>query len=301
MQILVRIVWLFRFVFMMSNWLQWYLMAPLQYLVPKAKTDWPYKYFLWATPLRVAYWVLVYIYSTPLRFINALYFDIILYWVVVMRDGTGDLFYPKLGRYRTLRGFKYLLYWLLLLPVRCVQIIFKYFGAFAQGVVMLVFDTIIPTITLYHGTTFEHSATKIAQTGVWYVGGGNFAGTGVYFGLSQKVATHYAQSAARASGGTPAVVVARVTMLFPRTVITLPAKLRIKVGRDGENLSRSIRFPWSVLVHWRTDGKWYEFCLVQPGKMGRFIKTWRVRPICVLKNGVPTRVWGGMSSITSNL
>ena len=70
--------------------------------------------------------------------------------------------------------------------------------------------------TMYHGTSFDEAATKISQSGKWYVGSGNYVGTGIYFGIAESTAKHYAPS-----GKDRGIIMSRVTLIFCKTVSTM--------------------------------------------------------------------------------
>jgi hypothetical protein len=152
-------------------------------------------------------------------------------------------------------------------------------------------DVVFPTYTMYHGTSFKGIATNIAQEGRWYVGGGDYAGSGIYFGFFRKTAEHYAQ------GKDSALICARVTVFPCRNSATLPRRLRKKIGNDGAGISSGLPFPFRSIEHWRDHSyaQWFEYCLVQPKMAGKYVRTWRARPICVLKDDFPKRIWGGLS------
>jgi hypothetical protein len=202
----------------------------------------------------------------------------------------------------------YALRWILLFPWRLVKLSWQCAIVLVQGFIMTGFDVFWPTFTLFHGTPFDYNASSIASSGMWFVGEGNYAGTGVYFSIMQKVAEHYANSLISEVGnryvrrniGTPAVIVARTTLLPCRSIGTLPRKLRGMVGVNGDIISQNVKFPWASLLHWRDDKKWYEFCLLHSQK-GEFINTWRIRPLCVLKNNSASIVQGGLAVWPGNL
>ena len=72
---------------------------------------------------------------------------------------------------------------------------------FIESGIWTVVDTFIPTLTLFHGTdtTASESITQSRgrvgnnswRTEVWNVGGGNFAGNGIYFAPARSTALHY--------------------------------------------------------------------------------------------------------------
>jgi hypothetical protein len=228
---------------------------------------------------------------TPIRVINALYFNIILFWSIVFCDSIMELIHPRLGVCRRYKGIRYLWHWLLNFPERLFNIFRRNGLALVEGILMTGVDTVFPTYTMYHGTSFKGIGTNIAQAGRWYVGSGDYAGSGIYFGFYRKTAEHYAK------GEDHALIVSRVTLFPCRNSATLPYKLRKKIGSDGTGISSKLPFPWKSIEHWRDHeyAQWFEYCLVQREKAGQYIRTWRARPVCVLKHNFPKRIWGGLS------
>jgi hypothetical protein len=287
--VLRNIVWMSRYPFLLLNWIQWILYNPLRDTWTNhlnSKSAWMYA-FLRITLIAPIWWLSVHVLLTPLRLINAIYFNIILYWSIVFCDSLSELFQPRLKYGRT-RGIQA---WLRYFPVRLYNVFKRNGAALFEGILMTGVDTVLPTFTMYHGTSFKGIATNIAQEGRWYVGGGDYAGCGIYFGFFRKTAEHYAQ------GDDRALICARVTIFPCRNSATLPRRLRKKIGSDGTGISKGLPFPYKSIEHWRNHSyaQWFEYCLVQPGLAGNYVRTWRARPICVLKNGLPKRIWGGLS------
>jgi len=295
--LLEKVIWLFNPLFFFFNRLQWFLYSPLRF--KNLNSKWPrriYKFFLFI-PVIPVWWLTIHILLTPIRLINAVYFDILLSWTLIMKDGLLEFFHPQLGSYRRQKGFVYLLHWIFAFPWRLVVLLYKNGLAILEGIVMAGFDTVWPTLTMYHGTSFERVATDIAQKGRWYVGSGDFAGSGIYFGMERRVAEHYASSTVT-SESSKAIVISRVTLSSYKSAATLPDALKQHFGGGGgEKISKGLKFPYASIEHWRDDkwARWFEYCIVQPGKSGEFVTTWRARPIAVLKEGKPTRIWGGRS------
>ncbi len=277
-----KLVWEIRHPFLWTNRLQWLLQDPLRHWQRDPRSEWPRRLFLILFPVQALYQVVAHVVLSPLRLANALYFDLLLFWSVSLRDNIADLARPH---YRE-TGFQYALRWTLYLPWRLVQFCLRSPGAILQGTAMAGFDLLWPTLTLFHGTGREEART-IARTGEWYAGTGNYVGTGLYFGLRPDIAQHYARMKRD-----PLVIIARVTLAPCRPVATLPEDLRRQIGRDGDAISRGLKSPWVSLEHWRTDRRWYEFCLMQPSQYDP-TKPWRVRPICTVGKTGPERLIGG--------
>ncbi len=292
MYILRDVVWLIRYPFLFLNWIMWILYNPLRDAWIDPQNSIPSLVFrlLLYSGIAPLYWLIVHLAFTPLRLLNALYFDIVLYWTVVFCDSISELIHPRLNYGDPSQGY-YLYRWFRYFPYRLYKIFRRNGGALLEGILMTGVDVVLPTYTMYHGTSFKGIATNIAQAGRWYVGGGDYAGCGIYFGFYRHTAEHYAK------GADNALIVARVCIFPCRNSATLPGRIRRKIGSDGEGISRGLPFPFCSIEHWRNHSyaEWFEYCLVQPGKAGKYIRTWRARPLCVLKNGIPKRIWGGLS------
>lgn len=280
-----RFTWALRKPFLASNRLQWLLTFPLRRLLQDARSNWPRRIYLAAFPLILVYSLLIYILLLPVRVVNAVYFDLALFWSVSLRDGLADLLLPGY-RYQDTR--ERIHKWITRFPSRLWRFFARYARVIFQGVAMTVFDLVWPTLTLFHGTG-RSAAEKIARTGRWHAGGGDYAGTGIYFGLVPQIAEHYARH-----NSDPIVIVARVNLTPCRPIATLPSELRRMIGGSrGDAISRGLGSPWVSLEHWREDGQWYEFCLVQRSKF-RLVAPWRIRPICIAGPAYPERVPGGL-------
>lgn len=285
-----KFVWSLKRPFLYTNRLQWLLLSPFRTWLRDPNSPWPRRWYLGAAPLFALYSCLAYFFLLPLRFFNAFYFDILLFWSVCLRDGLLALAFPYYsGRTRIQKATL----WIYYLPQRLVRFMGKYILVLLQGLAMMCFDVLWPTLTLFHGTD-KTKAEKIATTGEWLAGAGDYAGTGIYFGLEQEVAQHYIRSKADAL-----IVVARVTLTPCRSISNLPERVRAQIGRDGDAISRSISFPWVSLEHWRKDMQWYEFCFVQKTKYN-LVSPWRIRPICVVGKEAPERLVRGITSWPKN-
>ena len=281
-----QLAWAVRHPFLIANWLQWLLSDPLRHVLRDRSADWPRRLWLALAPIEIVYWVAAYVALAPLRLLNAIYFDMVLFWSVTLRDSLMDLVAPA---YRRHSRWAYARAWVRWLPQRLLRVLQKLPLALGQGILTTCFDLLWPTLTLFHGTS-ERAAIAIARSNAWRAGGGDYAGTGIYFGLWPRVAQHYARHSDRAP-----YLLSRVTLEPCRAVATLPRDLRKRVGRwAGDAISQGVRSPWVSLEHWRADRGWYEFCVLQPRKHS-LEKPWRVRPICLISGKTAERVPRGLA------
>lgn len=238
-------------------------------------------------PARLVAAVLLHGCALPLRLLNAIYYDLWVLNLAVLRDALGELLLPKRGTARRLRGSAYLFHWMTTFPRRLLTNLGLVSWGLLDGVSMLFVDVVCPTLTMYHGTSFS-SAVNITQPGTWVVGSGNFAGTGVYFSMQRSVAEHYA------SGGV--VICARVTLGHNYPLSCAPRSIRDAVGRDGDQItSWGLEHHITSIEHWRDDnGGWWEYCLLRR-RHASHEKMWRIRPLYIARVGrrFPERVWGG--------
>jgi len=297
------LIWKVSPLFFLINWIMWVAYNPLRFIWKNTESNFAYRssFFLAITLITPFYWFFIHALLTPLRIINAIYFDVFLYWSVMIRDNLEELFKPKLGSYQEQTGKTYLFHWLYALPYRFIRFILSSLFTISDSFLMVGVSIVFPTLTMYHGTKFQGALTNIAQKGEWKVGKGNFVGSGVYFGITKKVASHYADKHDKG------IIVARITPTFTKTASTLSPKLRNYIGgfgADGDKLSQKMPFLFYTIEHWRNDfGGWWEYCITQSQGVGATIKTWRIRPVILLREGEkgynePHRLWGGMYHYT---
>ena len=277
---LPNIIWRLRHPFIVLNRVQWFLHFPMRAIFKNVDVAWT-GYLFWITfPLLLIYWIIAHVTLTPIRLINALYFDVFLFLSVSLRDGAVSL--VRIDKDNVIT-------YIISLPHKIFVFLLKNSYKFLQSILMVCFDLIWPTFTMYHGTDRDVAA-EIARKGEWLAGRGDWFGTGIYFGVSQKVARHYA----RHYPGTP-YVLARVVLFPCRPVSTLPRDLRVKIGkRKGDEISQGVKFPWASLEYWRDSHKWYEYCIMYTEKHQKKVP-WRVRPICIITDDRPDEVPGGVS------
>lgn len=293
-KLLKKFIWFFRKAFLFLDRIQWILYNPLRFFFKgsqqRVESGVPRGVF---TTLSFAlivpiYWVTMHILLTPLRVISSLYFDVFLYLYIMLDDSISDVYNPKLDGLRYKKGVSYIFKWVSGFPWRLLKFIAKNFTVICDSFLMVGISFVFPTLTMYHGTSYYKSATKIAQGGKWFVGNGDYAGSGIYFGIEKRVADIYTPS-----GPDSGTIIVRVTTSFTRNQATLPKKYRSLVGKDGERLSKNIGFFFHTIEHWRPDTNGWEYCIVQPNKSNQYVNSWRIRPVALLKNNELCRLWGG--------
>jgi len=303
--ILRRALWLFSGIFFLIDEFMWFLYNPLRPLMRNKEGKMNrVGFFLFSMLLVKPLWQLsVWILTTPLRFVTALYFDVLMYLFVMLSDSVDELFHPKLGKMRHRKGLDYWWRWLIGFPIRLVWLLWKNSLAILDSFLMFFVSLVWPTFTMYHGTPRD-AAFDISQKGRWLVGGGNWGGSGVYFGRSVKIARHYAGSRS-SSVADQRIIIARVSFSMLRNCATLLQSKRQHVGKMGQggvDLAKSIKFPFYATELWRDGTKWWEYCILFGNKPGEFVTSWRIRAIGFVQlkgqsnaTGTLERLWGGKS------
>lgn len=244
----------------------------------------------------------LYIISAPLRLFNAFYYNIIIHATFETFNYWEELFDPRDRK----PGAKGVMLWTLELPRRfVVYICFHWPITIVESILFTAIDTIWPALTLYHGTSFD-AAEKIvsdpernfrqretSSEGLWMVGGGNYAGDGIYFAPAYSTAKHYAQG----RGSDCVIIVARVTL---GKVLNLGLADRWLFNQCGSPKatgvsSYGLKHGYTTGEWWRPDKKWWEYCLYDYGN--RYNYTWRIRPLYLERphDHSHQRVHGGMS------
>jgi len=288
--ILKEAIYIFNPIFFLLNRIQWILYNPLRIFWKNPNSGFAHKSFnfLFYTGIIPIYWIAIHILATPLRLINAIYFNILLSWSINIYDSLAEVINPKLGKMRHKKGLNYLFSWIIGFPFRLLNMLFKNIFLFIEPIVMTGVDVVFPTYTMYHGTSHGQVSADITQKGRWLVGNGNYVGTGIYFGMSKRVAEHYADA-------DNTIILVRVTLMFNRPISTTAYDVRSKIGLGwgGDEISRKFPKFWSSVEHWRVDGGWFEYCILQPvSKKGSLVTTWRARPLALVQGNKPIRIWG---------
>lgn len=289
--LMYRAYWLLCIPFYILNWLQRYLSKPWR-LFYKSNSGKDQK----NAELRDTYeWVKVplYIILTPLRFVNAVYFNLIVHCSFEMYNYAIEIFLPSNNK----EGGNDFSLLILLIPWRILKYVVWHGGlTIIESAIWTVVDTFVPALTLFHGTN-ENASTTITNagrngyscnlTGIWNVGGGNYAGNGIYFAPARSTALHYACGS---------LIVCRVSL---GNVLDLGLALwhvyrqcgyPNALGATKWGLQKGyVTGEW-----WRKDTGWWEYCMYD--WQNRYNYSWRIRPLHVLNlnDKCMQRIPGGM-------
>ncbi|MBQ9603084.1 MAG: hypothetical protein IJR42_04675 [Paludibacteraceae bacterium] len=240
-----------------------------------------------------------YIALTPLRFINAVYYNIVIYNLYAWSNYVIEVLLPS----DDAEGASDFADWIIYLPKR----IGKYWlwhGVLTtiESVVWTILDTIFPAVTLYHGTALEYADNMLCDphrndhrhrnrgwlTGIWNVGGGNYAGDGIYFGIFRKTLRNYEQGSAIATRVTMGKTID--TVLMPDYVYSQAGYPNAKAVSNWGLNNGYVCGEW-----WRSDRgtNWWEICMYD--RQNRYNDSWRIRPIYAIhsNSGIMQRIPGG--------
>lgn len=270
--------------FRVLNWLQGFAHKPWKFLMkfpPSSGLE------LWSA-LDLIFRVPLYILFTPLRLVNAIAFNLVLRPLYEFWNYLAEVFVPS-DYYEGGMGFGK---WLQYLPLRILKYpIYHGVLTLMECAFFTVFDTIFPTVTMYHGTSADAASTIVQcpsrtpssraiatrKHGVWNVGGGNYAGDGIYFAPRTSTAMHYARSNAH-----PVVIICRVTFGSILPLSLSPSYVYASAGNPNAHAvtSYGLKYGYKAIEWWRADRKWWEYCLLD--WQNKYNESWRIRPIFVL-------------------
>ncbi len=171
-----------------------------------------------------------------------------------------------------------------------------------ESVVWTVIDTFVPAVTLFHGTELEFADNMLCDpsrnnyrsstigwlTGISNVGGGNYAGDGIYFGLFRNTLRNYARGSAIATRVTMGKTID--TVLMPDSVYKTAGFPNAKAVSNWGLNNGYVCGEW-----WRSDRatNWWEICMYD--RQNRYNESWRIRPIYAIhsNSGIMQRIPGG--------
>lgn len=275
------------FPFWLLNRIQLILMEPWRYLtkdyvslsIREAVFDWLY-------PIEIVLYILI----TPLRFINAVYYNIFVYGITELYDLILEVVYPS----SYFEGKGEFGAWLFYLPKRLIKYpIFQGVMVLVEGAVWTVIDIFIPTVTMYHGTdlTAAQSITgndwlkgysKKWTDGTFCASRNGWAGAGAYFGSSRKTAAAYAYDGYRLSDNNPVMIVCRVSLGKILNYRLAPSNIHNNTGPNGNHavINKFAESNGYVTGEWwNYKHNYWEYCMFD--WQNRYNHPWRIRPIYV--------------------
>lgn len=292
--------------FNLLNRLQYFLSEPWRFMFKTSWVNEDFKPFLRMT--LEFFKIVLYIAITPLRLLNAVFYNILIHCTTELYD----LFFEVLKPCDDKEGANDVWMWILYLPVRIVKYpIFHGIGIILESVIWTVIDVFIPAVTLYHGTdlkagdliTRSRHRNQYLQTnspwtsGTFTASHSSWGGIGVYFSAHRYVARSYACDEYRLSDNNPIIIFCRVS---PGRIINYslaPRYVYYSAG-DGGNPSVLNKYGedhgYTTGEWWNARGGYWEYCLFD--WKSRYNKSWRIRPVCIfnLRTCRIQHVSGGM-------
>lgn len=248
------------------------------------------------------FWTIIkiplYVVLTPLRFVNAVFYNIVVHSSFEFFNYLSEIFDPTSKK----EGGSNFVTWTLLMPLRIIKYGWHYLLSLVECIIWTIIDTIIPALTLYHGTSHEASESicqspgrigaKDWYSGVWNVGGGNFAGNGIYFAPVRRTSEHYARCNTNKS-----LIICRVSLGKVIDLGMAPKYVYNQCGSSNalEATNWGLKNGYTTGEWWRSDEGWWEYCMYD--WQNRYNSSWRIRPLYVedLNNNLILRIPGGMA------
>lgn len=287
--------WIISLPFFLLNKVQFYLTKPWR---PFMKRNWVRdSNKKWLRTFFSLLKIPFYLALTPLRLLNAVYYNLVIHFLYEVSNYLLEVLAPSDAD----EGRKSVWVWLLMLPFRVAKYLVWHLGiTIVESVIWTVIDTFVPALTLYHGTRQDAAEEMVCEphrhkqrrqvakwaTGTWTVGGGNYAGDGIYFGIARRTLRNYQDGAA---------IVARVSLGKTIEVSMMPNSVYDTAGASNAHaVSKwALENGYTTGEWWRDTGPWWEICLFD--RQNRYNYSWRIRPVYVLNYnwGVMHRVPGG--------
>lgn len=254
--------------------------------------------------------VVMYIATTPLRFANAVIYNIFIHCIT----GIYDLLLEVLAPSDYKEGGDGVWTWIYMLPWRFLKYaIWHVFLLLVESAIWTVVDIFIPARTFYHGTNLNageaitsdpHRNRYMQNTSGWTSGtflassdpNCSWAGRGVYFAIQRGLALAYSHGNRSGIGGDAVMIACRVSMGRVISYTLMPDYVYNQAGGGG----RHDEINKFADANGYTMGEWYnyrgvwEYCLFD--WQNRYNHPWRIRPIYMLnlRTGRAQHVTGGM-------
>lgn len=288
------IYYVFSLPFYLLNKLQFILYAPERYLcknydsivskIARSKIG---------TILFFLEHVALYVVCTPLRFVNAFYFNILVHLPCAYLDLVLETIHPS-GHANV--GVKVMR----VIPNFFKLVVLKGFATTVESILFVAVDTVYPALTLYHGTAWK-AGISITKPGSWMSSEKDMRcwyGKGVYFAQARSTAEYYGRSKPDM-----VMIVSRVSHGRMLNLSLLSKRMYNNIGKDSNKTGRITNnslnkgYP-SVYVWAAADGsqhKWWEIVMLDRG--GEYDYKWRIRPLYIvgIKDKARRRIFGGMS------
>lgn len=289
--IMYKLYWLVNIPFYLLNWIQRFLAKPWRDIYRRNKGGDRRnrrRRMIWDIA-KVPFYIIL----TPLRLINAIYYNLIAHCSFELYNYLLEVVLPSNPK----EGADNDVLLIALIPWRFLRYVILHGSlTLIESVIWTAADTLFPALTLYHGTD-ENACVAITQsgragysgrlTGIWNVGGGNFAGNGIYFAPARATARHY-------SGGT--IIVCRVTLGRVLDLGMAPEYVYNQCGHpDALGATKwGLDHGYVTGEWWRGDSRWWEYCMYD--WQNRYNYSWRIRPLYILNLNEATmqRIPGGM-------
>ncbi|MBQ9236729.1 MAG: hypothetical protein IJ183_02265 [Prevotella sp.] len=278
---------LISFPFWLLNRIQLILMEPWRYFtkdyVSVSTRD---AVRSWLYPIEIILYILI----TPLRFVNAVYYNIIVYTVSEFYDLIMEVVTPS----DESEGSDSILLWIVMLPYRILKYpVFQGLLVVIESVVWTVIDIFIPTVTMYHGTDLSAAQSIVGNDwlrgrhcswtdGTFCSSRNGWAGAGAYFGSAMSTAATYAYDCYRLSDNNPVMIVCRVSLGKVLNYRLAPSFIHDNTGPYGchsiiNNYAEKngyVTGEW-----WNYNHGYWEYCMFD--WQNRYNHPWRIRPIYV--------------------
>lgn len=275
--------YLFSIPFWFLNRLQHVLTEPWRYIF---KTSWPsdgIKKVL--RPLFYFIQILLYIATTPLRLLNAIIYNVLIYGITELYDLISEVIQPS----QWAEGYADWWKWTYMFPWRVIKYpIFDGCLVLIEGAVWTIIDTIIPAITMYHGTDLLAGQCITGKKGSQWTDGtftashSSWGGIGVYFASRRSVARRYAEDPYRLNDHNPVMIVCRVSLGKIINYSLAPDYVYHHAGPNG-NPAVLNRYAenngYTTGEWWNERGGYWEYCMFD--WKNRYNHPWRIRPIYV--------------------
>lgn len=235
-----------------------------------------------------------YVLLFPLRIVNAVFFNLLVHCSFEIFNYVMEVILPSEDK----EGHDDFIRWILFLPYRIIKYVIWH-GALTiiESMIWTVIEVFLPTLTLFHGTSNDAAESIVAcpnrgsyrgrDVGIWRVGGGNYAGNGIYFAPARSTARHYSAGA---------IIVCRVTLGSTLDLGMAPYHVYYQCGKPNalEATRWGLENNYVTGEWWRPDEGWWEYCMYD--WQNRYNYSWRIRPLYVidLDSGYIQRIPGGM-------